>query len=58
MKRASYRDAIKWLAHNDDNEWLDDDYGLPSVAACLVADLFGAGDEKVKGDIVRQLERM
>lgn len=58
MKRASYRDAIHWLAHNDDNEWIDDEYGSPSVTATLIADLFDVTVEKVTADIKRQLKKL
>lgn len=58
MSRASYRHAIKWLAHNDDNEWIDDEYGSPSVTAILVADLFDIAIEKVTADIKRELGKI
>jgi hypothetical protein len=50
--RPSFRAAIRWLAENDDCEWLDaeefQDGTLPmSVAALLVVDLFGATEERV-----------
>lgn len=52
MKRASYRDAIQWLAGNDDTSWLDEADGL-SIAAGLVADLFGVDAERVRRDATR-----
>lgn len=57
MVRASYRHAIQWLAHNDDNEWLTDEYGSPSVTASLVADLFGLEIERVTKDLRRAVEK-
>lgn len=57
MKRASYREAILWMAHNDDNEWVEKDDPV-SVTAALIADLFDVEQEKVKADLIRQLEKM
>lgn len=54
MKRASYREAIEWLAYNDDNEWLDDvDDPSPSVSAGLVRDLFDVDTDKLIKDLKR-----
>lgn len=50
-----YRDAIGWIAYNDDNEWLDS--GRISVAAAMVADLFNKTDEQVTADLRRALKR-
>jgi hypothetical protein len=58
MKRASYRDAVNWLAYNDDNHWLTDEYGSLSVTAALVADIFGVTTERVTADLRRAIERM
>lgn len=56
---ARYRDAIRWLADNDDNEWVDihpdEGGGALSVAASLAADLFGKADEQVRADLKREL---
>jgi hypothetical protein len=55
-KRPSYREALVWLANNDDCYWLaDGDDAQPSVTACLVADLFGYDEEKLKKDLRRTL---
>ena len=59
VARASYREAINWIAANDDTEWLDDSPDqTPSVTAALVADLFKVSSEKVRADLVRELERI
>ncbi len=59
MKRASYRDAINWIAYNDDTTWLDDVLGdgkiCPSVTASLVADLFDVTPEKLIKDLRRAM---
>lgn len=54
MKRASYREAIEWLTHNDDTSWADYADGS-SVAAGLVADLFGTDIDRVRRDVQRKL---
>jgi hypothetical protein len=60
-KRASYQEAIDWIAYNDDTEWAeyegDDSLGTLSVTAMLVADLFGKTWEQVRTDMRRALER-
>lgn len=53
MKRASYRAAIRWMAENDDTEWLHEPPHHPSVTACIVADLFGVDVERVESDLRR-----
>ncbi len=62
MMRPSYRAAIRWLAMNDDNEWVAlgqevEACMTPSVAACLAADLFGVDTERVRADIARSLAK-
>lgn len=56
MKRASYRDAIRWIAANDDTEWLTDAMSVPSVTASLVADLFEVDTDRVTKDLRRELK--
>jgi len=46
---ARYKDAIAWIAANDDTEWLHG--GQISVTATLVADLFGKTDSQVTTDL-------
>ena len=57
MKRASYRDAIDWIAQNDSAG--DDDAGDPEVAghlvsSVLIADIFDVSTERVGRDVVRK----
>lgn len=52
---ASYRQAIAWMAMNDDTEWVKDNSAPGSVTAALVADLFDKTDEKVRTDLKRYL---
>jgi hypothetical protein len=56
MNRANYRDAISWIAYNDDAGGPDalnfeKVHGYTSV--CLIADLFGVEQERVARDVVR-----
>ncbi len=60
--RPSYRRALQWIADNDDNNnWLrtmTDEEMIPSVTACLVADLFGKTEEAMIRDLRKVLERV
>ncbi len=56
MKRASYKEAIAWVALNDSGG--DDDALIPEevkhlITAALVADIFGVDQSKVGEDIVK-----
>lgn len=54
MKRPGYREAVEWLALNDDCYWLAPDAGEGesiSVAAAMVRDLFDVTDEKLFADL-------
>lgn len=55
MKRPGYREAIAWIANNDDTEWLLDEFGSISVTAALVADLFDVSEEKLRNDLNREI---
>jgi hypothetical protein len=48
---ARYTEAIRWIAENDDTEWLDEVDPIASVTACLVADVFGKGLLEVTRDL-------
>lgn len=57
MKRASYRDAIDWIAQNDSAA--DDNAGDPAicgslVSAVLIADIFDVSTRKVGDDIAKR----
>jgi hypothetical protein len=55
---ASYRDAIDWIALNDDTDFLDDtEVDALSVTASMVADLWGKDEKTVKADLRRALKR-
>jgi hypothetical protein len=48
---ARYKDAIYWIAENDDTEWVNDTNPIASVTAALVADLFDKTVEQVTKDL-------
>lgn len=57
MKRASYRDAVDWIAQNDsgaDPGALDPVTVSELVSSVLVADIFGVDVLKVGADVVRR----
>jgi hypothetical protein len=58
VKRASYRDAVDFIAQNDEPYELDEDVvsGLASVV--LVASIFGVESERVARDVVRLRKRI
>lgn len=56
---GSYRDAIEWIALNDDTDWLDDEYGYSaSVTLCLVADVFGRTIDEATKDLRAALAKV
>jgi hypothetical protein len=60
-RRPGYREAITWLARNDDSHWLADVGTLGpmlSVTAAFVCDLFDVTEEKLISDLVRELRRV
>lgn len=46
---ATYKQAIRWIVHNDDISQIED--GI-TVTAALIADLFKKDDQKVIKDIL------
>ena len=48
---ARYRDAIDWIAWNDDTDWLEEEHGCFSVTLALVADLFGKSTDEATADL-------
>jgi len=57
MKRPSYRDAIAWVAENDDPSVTDPELVYGAVTVVFVADLFGVEQEKVAADVVKFREK-
>lgn len=63
MRRPGYREAVYWLAGNDDCDWLSvgkgDKYGpIISVCAAMVRDLYDVPDGKLFSDIRRAIKRL
>lgn len=61
MKRASYKEAIDWIARMDSGG--DDDADDPEVVsalvtAILVAEIFDVDSDKVGADIVRRRKKL
>jgi len=53
-RRGGYRDAVRWVAHNDNAGTDDGAYEIAGyVSTLLVADLFGADPDVVAKDILR-----
>jgi hypothetical protein len=54
MKRASYKEAVFWIAHNDNAGSDDSEQEVASyVSTLLVADLFSVEPERVTRDVIR-----
>ena len=56
MKRASYREAVAWIAYNDDpgsSDSRDAEAVRGMISVGLVADIFGVDSERVAADVVR-----
>jgi hypothetical protein len=62
MRRASYRNAVDFIAQNDEAGIGDDAYDPERVAelvtSILVADIFGVEAERVGRDVVRRREQL
>jgi hypothetical protein len=60
LRRPGYREAVDWIASNDDCYWLGDHDGhglIMSVTASMVCDLWGVTDTKLCADLVRALRK-
>lgn len=61
MKRASYRDAIDWIAQNDSvtDEGCDEGGTVSElVSSQLVADIFGVEAMRVGADVVDRRKKL
>lgn len=53
INMARYRDAIEFVVHNDDTEFLNDEPCHISVTGSLIGYLFNKSDEQVVKDLRR-----
>lgn len=61
MRRASYRNAIDWIANNDgagDCDRLELEAVSYLVSSVLIADIFGVECERVGADIIRKRKQL
>lgn len=58
VRRPGYREAVEWLAGNDDCYWLGEQEKILSVSASMVRDLYGVTDERLTADIRRTLKKV
>ena len=62
MKRPGYREALEWMALNDDVYWLAEDpqtgAGAISVTGAMLRDLWDVSEEKFRKDLLATLRRV
>ncbi len=58
MKRPGYREAVTWIAANDDTDDLMSGSDAYPVTVCLVADLFDKDTETVAKAVAREVLRL
>lgn len=55
MKRASYREAVRWIADNDEDGGSAEVQDVAIyVTVMLIADIFGVDNTKVAADVLRE----
>jgi hypothetical protein len=57
MKRASYRDGVAWIAHNDEPLSVDREEIEGFISTLLLADLFHVEASRVADDVLRLKEK-
>jgi hypothetical protein len=57
MKRASYREAVEYIALNDEPEIRDADAMTYYATVQLLAAIFDVTPERVAGDVVKHREK-
>jgi hypothetical protein len=58
MRRPGYREAIEWLAGNDDCYWLGDDEKVLSVSASMIRDLYDVPVGRLIKDLHTALKKV
>jgi hypothetical protein len=56
MSNPSYRQAIQWIAYEDDTDFLNDEKPSLSVTASMVADLYQKTHEQVLKSLYKAVE--
>lgn len=56
-KTPGYREAIAWIADNDDTECLFEADPIPSVTMSMIADLFDRPIEKIMTDVTNHMDK-
>lgn len=57
MNRPGYREAVRWIAYNDDVDLGNEDQGW-IVSICLVADLWGKPAAEVAKSVENERKRL
>lgn len=55
---ARYKDAIEWIAANDDTEFMDDPDFTISVTLAFVIDLFNKTQDEAVADLRKALKQI
>lgn len=53
MKRPGYREAVAWIALNDEAACVDLEEVQFQISVLLIADIFGISEERVGIDVIR-----
>lgn len=56
-KRPTYRDAVAWIAENDEPLETDEAAVASFLTTVLIADLFGVPEARVAADVMRHRDR-
>jgi hypothetical protein len=54
MKRASYREAVRWIAFNDEPSETDAESIEGYISTLLIADIFDVDPSKVAKDVLKE----
>lgn len=53
-----YLYAVRWVANNDDTEFLNDEDPVPSVTVCFLADIYQRTVDDVMVDLRKELAKI
>jgi hypothetical protein len=57
MKRASYRDAVAWIALNDEPSERDLGFIADQISVVLIADVMNVDPHRIARDVIRYREK-